>query len=154
MPRRARTWTPEQRAEASRRRLGTKPSEFETEYGVQYCGLVYHPRNTYNFAFYLAYEAYMNDKTLEEWVILHRNGKFGGEVLLYLPILATVVTIDRNSKNIKRENLYCFLTVFERMKWQARGSDPTALEQNEEEVKYQSRQYGKLIFKQRNPSDG
>jgi len=152
MSKRVRTWTPEQRAEASQRRLKSKPHIFEDEHMVLAYGLVYHPRNTYLPTYQLAYEACMNNVTLEEWMNMHRSGKFPDHMLFYLPIGAVLIAIDENLKNVGRENLYCFLSNSDRMKWQVRTNrDITKLEVNEEEVKFKSKEYGQRIFKQRNP---
>lgn len=115
--RNVRDWSLQQRVEQSRKRRGFSDLSRMTEQGMVHYELVRHFVDTYRTERILAYEAKLNDTTLEEWIARNRiDGKHhGGEI--YIPSGWSIIHINGNTDDCSPDNLYCFESLSKRMKW-------------------------------------
>jgi hypothetical protein len=113
---RVREWTPAQKVAASKAR-GTKPIK-PTKYGTLYSGLIYHLYDTQRLHIHLVYEAYLNNMTLDNWIQSVKTGENRMVSDLFIPRGASLVTLDGNWDTTDPQQIYCFQTLSERMKWQ------------------------------------
>jgi hypothetical protein len=112
-----RDWTLEQRAALSIKKSGGQLVR-DTIQGRQHFALVRHLTETNRLECYLAFEANLNNTTLEEWITRHRlEGKPKGNEI-YLPSGVSIIPLDGDFYNCSPENLYCFPSTGERQRWQ------------------------------------
>ena len=111
------TWSLDQRVQQSRKKRGHSLPFDRRSDGIVHYELVHHPIESSMPERVLAYEAMMNETTLDEWILRNRiGGRITGREI-YLPRTFSVAPLDRDPFNTSCDNLHCFESKSERMKW-------------------------------------